>query len=67
MTYQDAIKAGYKPGSTKYQRGYISRRAVAEMQPVRTAGGRRKGQLYALFPCYTSTRYCIRQYLIKED
>ena len=67
MTYQDAIKAGYIAGETKYQRGYVSRKTNADMQPVHVAGGRRKGQLYALLPCYTSTQYCIRQYFIKGD
>lgn len=65
MTYADAIKAGYKEADTKYQRGYISRRADPDAQPVRVAGGSRKGQLYVLLPCYRSTQYCIRQYLYK--
>ncbi len=38
MTYADAIKAGYKIADTKYQRGYISRRADPDAQPVRVAG-----------------------------
>ena len=65
MTYADAIKAGYKDGGTKYQRGYISRRVDTMAQPVRVAGGNRKGQLYVLLPSYDSTRYCVRRYLYK--
>lgn len=65
MTYLDAIKAGYKTADTKYQRGYVSRLAGPDAQPVRTAGGTRKGQLYVLLPCYCSTQYCIRQYLYR--
>lgn len=65
MTYIDAIKAGYKMADTKYQRGYVSRRADTDAQPVRTAGGARMGQLFVLLPCYCSTRYCIRQYLYR--
>lgn len=66
MTYQDAISAGYKDADQKYQRGYISRKADQLSQEVHTAGGSRKGSLYVLLPCWTSTQYCIRQYLIKR-
>lgn len=65
MTYADAIKAGYKTADAKYQRGYISRLTDPGAQPVQTAGGNRKGQLYVLLPCYCSTQYCIRQYLYR--
>lgn len=65
MTYAAAIKAGYKAADTKYQRGYVSRLADPDVQPVQTAGGNRKGQLYVLLPCYCSTQYCIRQYLYR--
>lgn len=65
MTYADAIKAGYRKADTKYQRGYISRRADPDAQPVQVAGGNRKGQLYVLLPCYYSTQYCISQYLYR--
>lgn len=66
MTYADAIKAGYKTGDIKYQRGYISRRADPMAQPVRVAVGNRKGQLYVLLPCFTSTQFCFRQYLYRD-
>lgn len=65
MTYEAAIKSGYKVADTKYQRGYISRRADPGAQPVQVAGGNRKGQLYVLLPCYCSTQYCVRQYLCR--
>lgn len=66
MTYADAIKAGYREADIKYQRGYIRRRADPDAQPVRVAGGSRKGQLYVLLPCFTSTQYCFRQYLYRD-
>lgn len=67
MTYREAIENGYTDADTKYQRGYVSRKANTMEQPVQTAGGSRKGQLYVLLPCFTSTQYCIRQYLQKEE
>ena len=65
MTYQDAINQGYHVADTKYQRGYVSRKADPMKQPVHVAGGLRKGHLYVLLACVESTRYCVRQYLIK--
>ena len=67
MTYREAIENGYTDADTKYQRGYVSRKANTKEQPVQEAGGSRKGQLYVLLPCFTSTQYCIRQYLRKEE
>lgn len=66
MTYAEAKEKGYVPSDSTYQRGYISRKIDTMQQPVKTAGGNRKGQLYVLLPCYTSTQYCFRQYLWKE-
>lgn len=66
MTYKEALNAGYRISDTSYQRGYISRRADPLGQEVKTAGGKRTGQLYVLLPCWSSSQYCIRQYLIKE-
>ncbi len=66
MTYKEALENGYKDAGFTYQRGYISRRkfdlATAECHE---AGGRRKGQLYVLCPCYNSSKYCLRMYLAK--
>lgn len=64
-TYQDAINQGYHTADTTYQRGYISRKADPMQQPIRIAGGSRKGQLYILLPSAQSTQYCIRQYLTR--
>lgn len=66
MTYKQALEQGYKPGAVMYQRGYISRKIDPMAQEVHTAGGNRRGQLYILLPCKTSTRYCFRQYLKRE-
>lgn len=66
MTYEEAIKKGYTDADTKYQRGYISRKVNTMEQPVQEARGSRKGELYVLLPCFTSTQYCIRQYLRKD-
>ena len=61
-TYRDMIAAGYHEGRTTYQRGYVSRRADINDQPVHET---RRGELYVLAPCWTSTRYCYRVYLVK--
>lgn len=63
MTYAEAIAAGYKDGYTRYQRGYVSRKIKCyDNLPVHRT---RDGRLYILIPCYTSTNYCYRLYLIK--
>ena len=65
MTYGEALNAGYRDGDVTFQRGYVSRRVSVLDQPVKEAGGNRKGQLYVLLPNYRSTNYCYRQYLVK--
>ena len=60
MTYANAIAAGYQTGKTSYQRGYVSRKINPDNQPVLTS----RGKLYVLLPCWHTTQYCIRQYLI---
>lgn len=70
MTYKEAREAGYIDGDMKYTAGYISRKTNIDNQPVKVAGGSRKGQLYILVPCWHSTTYCFRLYLkknIRED
>lgn len=62
-TYAEARKLGYKDADKQYQRGYISRKTNLFEQPVLIAGGKRKGQLYILVPCFRTTRYCMRMYL----
>lgn len=64
MTYFEAIENGYTNGEQAYHRGYISRRIDQSSQPVKIAGGSRKGQLYVELPCWQSSQYIIRQYLI---
>lgn len=65
MTYDEALKAGYRDGVQRYFRDYVSRKVDIGKQPVKTAGGRRKGQLYVELPCFLSSQYAIRQYLSK--
>lgn len=63
-TVAEALAAGWTLADRAYQRGYCSRRAYnLDAQPLHKAGGRRRGQLYAIAPCYRSSQYCIRQYL----
>lgn len=67
MTYAEAKAAGYTDAEVSYQRGYVSRKCNPDEQIVREAGGSKKGRLYVLLPSWISTRYCVRQYLRKED
>lgn len=66
MTFKQALEAGYKIGDWKYHRGYVSRKLtnLGELE-VFVAGGNRRNELYVLLPCFSSTRYCYRQYLYK--
>lgn len=66
MTYAEAKKNGYIDADQAYFRGYVSRKINADAQIVKVAGGNRKGQLYVELPCWHSTNYAVRQYLIKE-
>ena len=65
MNLKQALEQGYKMADMKYQRGYVSRKVNREEQEVHVAGGNRKGQLYVLVPCFTSTQYCYRLYLTR--
>ncbi len=66
MTYAEARNLGYRCGGSTYSRGYVSRRVDIMAQPVKRAGkrGPRSRQLYVELPCYTTTNYHIRQYLV---
>ncbi len=66
MTYAEAIAKGYREGDCKYSRGYVSRLENNSGIPVKRAGkrGTRAGQLYVELPCYHTTQYHIRQYLV---
>lgn len=68
MTYKEAKEQGYKVYQTKMQDGYVTRKPRPDDQiEVLTAEGYRKGDLYILMPNYSSTRYCKRCYLRKEN
>jgi len=66
MTLRDALVSGYSLGDAKWARGYVSRKVNVLDQPVKTAGGVRSGQMYVEIPSLASTRYLVRQYLIRE-
>lgn len=66
MTFNEAIKNGYTLSDTKLVKGYLSRKVVPALQPVKVAKGKRNGDLYVEIPHYTSTKYYRRFYLKKE-
>lgn len=60
---KEARAMGYRFGRTAWTRGYVTRKGQkVEDVMVYTAG---TGELYVLAPSWASTRYCIRQYLVK--
>lgn len=61
MTYAEAKEKGYKDGRTRYQRGYVSRKIDVDKQKVHT---NKYGWMYVLLPCWKSSQYCVRRYLI---
>ena len=70
-TIEEARRAGYtESGECSYQNGYISRREELRLKDnnrVYVAGkGKQCGKLFYLYPCYNSTRYCMRVYLKRE-
>lgn len=66
MTVQELKAAGFIPADRTWTRGYISRKSDPNKAKVFIAKGSREGQFYALLPSWTSTRYCYRQYFVKE-
>lgn len=65
-TLGEFLKNGWSVADFKYQRGYMSRKSVVYDDAVYIVEhGRRKGEYFALRPCYISTRYCFRVYLTK--
>lgn len=60
-TLSEALLAGYKPGRTAWQRGYVSRKQDNSKATVLVARG---GELYVRLPSWKSTYYCVRQYLV---
>lgn len=69
MTLKEAKAQGWKEnGYTAYQRGYVSRKGFdADNAQVYDAGGRLKGWKYYLAPNWSSSQYCFRVYLSKEE
>lgn len=66
MTVREAHEQGYRDWDISYFRGYVSRKTNTDNQPVKVAGGRRKGQLYYEAPSFLSTKYALRVYITKE-
>lgn len=64
-TLNDAYNEGYRITETKHVRGYLSRAINEYEQPVKIAGGLRRGQMYVDLPCYISSTYHYRCYLTK--
>ena len=67
MTYKEAIANGWEKADMAMTRGYVSRKADINEAECHEAKGTRKGQLYVLVPNQISTRFCYRQYLVKEE
>ena len=65
MTARELIMQGYIVSEFRLQRGYVSRKTTLDTAHVHTAQGRRKGQLYVLWPHESSTQYCYRIYFTK--
>lgn len=69
LNLRQAREMGYtESGERTKQSEYVSRRDDIELSIVYVAGkGKRSGQLYYLAPCYDSTFYCWRVYLVKWE
>lgn len=65
--YSDYLNEGWTFGDIKKQRGYVSRvlTYTGEEAVYTVTHGKRKGQIFVLYPSYESTRYCLRVYLTK--
>ena len=66
MTVQELLDMGYHKADMQYTKGYVSRKQDDMLAEVHEAGGNRKGEYYALVPCFSSSRYCFRQYFKKD-
>lgn len=64
-TLRDALENGYRIDERVHVRGYLSRKINPLDQPVKIAGGSRKGRLFVESPRYDSSTYHYRFYLIK--
>ena len=67
MTFKEAIENGYTLADSTFFKGYVSRKIDISKQLVKTASGKRKGQLFVELPNWKSSYYSIRQYLIKGN
>lgn len=65
--YLDYLRKDYTFGDIRWQRGYVSRvtTCVGNNPVYAVTSGKRKGQVFVLYPSYKSTRYCLRVYLTK--
>lgn len=67
-TYGQALEMGYEKADMRRMRGYVKRRDWNELEaPIHVAGGKRSGQLYYVGPCYDTSWYCYRYYLMKKE
>ncbi len=66
-THGDALDMGYTVYDITWCRGYVSRTTDMARQPVRIAGGSRKGELYVYAPSQQSTAYCLRWYIRRQS
>lgn len=65
--FSDYLESDYTFGDIKWQRGYVTRKFadVGDAPVYAVTSGKRKGQVFVLYPSNNSTRYCLRVYLKK--
>lgn len=66
-TLDEALDQGYRLADMQYTKGYLSRKTDLRTQPVHIAGGNRKGDLYIEEPCWNTSKYHFRHYLVREE
>lgn len=65
LTLSQALATGYKKMDHAYFFGYVSRKVDTGAQPVKVAGGTRRGLFFVELPCWQSTAYSLRLYLAR--
>jgi hypothetical protein len=65
MNLKEARDQGYKEGRVSWTQGYTTRKFRSE-EKIKVKMSR-FGELYYLIPSWRSTRFCKRQYLVKEE